>query len=77
MENFTANSVFQGKVKKISIQYIQPVNAVTLKFLVWENTTRKKLHPLELTSKITTVFVDKGTFRVLYSIKKVIAELKL
>jgi len=48
VENFTANSVFQGKVKKISIQYIQPVNAITLKFLVWENTTRKKLYPLEL-----------------------------
>jgi len=32
-ENFMANSVFQGKVKKFS------------KFLVMENTTRKELHP--------------------------------
>jgi len=46
VENFTANSVFQGKVKKISIQYIQPAKAITVKFLIWENTARKKLHPL-------------------------------
>jgi len=76
VESFTANSVFQDKVKKISIQYIQPVKAVTVKFLVWENTTRKKLHPLELTCKVTTEFADNGTSRVLYSIKNVIAELK-
>jgi len=42
-----------------------------------ENTTRKKLHPLELTSKVTTEFADDGTSRLLYSIKNVIAELKL
>ena len=75
VENFTANSVFQGKVKKISIQRIQPVNAITLRFLLWENTTRKKLHPLELTSKITTEFVHNGTSRVLCSIKNFIAVL--
>ena len=63
MENFTANSVFQCKVKKISIQYIQPVKAFTVNFLVWENTTRKKLHLLELTSKATTEFADNGTSR--------------
>ena len=51
MDNFTANS-FPGKAKKISIQYIHPVKVITVKFLVWENTTRKKLHPLELTSKV-------------------------
>ena len=30
------------------------VKAITVKFLVWENTTRKELQPLELTSKVTT-----------------------
>ena len=75
MENFTANSVFQSKVKKISIQYIQPVKAITV--LVLENTTRNKLHPLELTSKVTTEFVSNGTSRVLLSIKNVTDELKL
>jgi len=77
VENVTANSVFQGKVKKISIQCIQPIKAITVKFLVWENRTRKKLHPLELTCKVTTEFADNRTSRVLYSIKNVIAELKL
>jgi len=75
VENFTANSVFQSKVKKISIQYIQPVKAITV--LVLENTTRNKLHPLELTSKVTTEFVSNGTSRVLLSIKNVTDELKL
>jgi len=37
---------FPGPGEKISIQYIQPVKAITVKFLVWENTTRKKVHPL-------------------------------
>jgi len=32
VENFTTNSVFQGKVKKFSIQYIQPVKVITVKF---------------------------------------------
>jgi len=75
MENFTAKSVFQGKVKKFSIRYIQPVKAITIKFLVWENTTRKELHPLGLTSKITTEFAYNDTSRD--CIKNVIAELKL
>ena len=77
VENFTANSLFQVKEKKNSIQYVQPVKAITVKFLVWENITRKKLHPLELTRKVTTEVADNGTSRVLYSIKNVIAELKL
>jgi len=64
-------------VKKISIQYIQPVNTITLKFLDWEDTTRKKLHPLEQRSKVTTEFVDNGASRLWYNIKNVIAELKL
>jgi len=41
---FRANSVFQGKVKNISIRYMQPVKAIIVKFLVRENTTRKELH---------------------------------
>jgi len=53
MEIFTASSVFQDKVKIFLIQYIQPVKAITLMFLVRENTTRKELHRLELTSKVT------------------------
>ena len=31
-----------------------------VKFLVWENTTRKELQPLELTSKVTTEFAYNG-----------------
>jgi len=30
--------------------------AIAVKFLVWENTTCKELHSLELTSKVTTEF---------------------
>ena len=54
VEIFTANSVFQGKVKIFLIQYMQSVKAITLMFLVRENTTRKELHRLQLTSKVTT-----------------------
>jgi len=57
VENFTASSVFQEKVKKFSIQYIQPVKAITVKFLVRDNTTRKELHPL---SKVITEFANNG-----------------
>jgi len=32
-----------------------------VKLLVWENTTRKELQPLELTSKLTTEFAYNGT----------------
>jgi len=63
VKDFTANSVFQGKVKKFSIRYIEPVKAITAKLLVRENTTRKELHPLELTSKITTEFAYNGISR--------------
>ena len=61
VENFTANSVFQDNVIKILIQYIQPAKAITVKFLVRENTPRKELHRLELTSKVTTGFAYDGT----------------
>jgi len=64
--NSTANSDFQGKVKKISIRYSQPAKAITVKFFVWENTTRKELHPLELTSKPSTEFAYNGTSRGVY-----------
>ena len=80
VENFTANSVFQGKVKKFSIRYIQPVQAITAKFLVRENTTRKELHPLELTSKVTTEFAYNGHCRRLHQERycriEVMSELK-
>jgi len=36
---------------------------ITSKFLVWENTTREELQPLELTSKVTTEFAYNGTSR--------------
>ena len=49
-----------------SIQYIQVVKAITVKFHVRENTTRKELHPLELTSKVTTEFAYNGTSKGLY-----------
>jgi len=32
------------------------VGDLAAKFLVWENTIRKELQPLELTSKLTTEF---------------------
>jgi len=53
VEMFTANSVFQGKVKIFLIHYIQPVKAISPMFFFRENTTRKELHRLELTSKVT------------------------
>jgi len=37
-----------------------------VKFLFWENTTRKELQPLELTSKLTAEFAYNGTTRVLH-----------
>jgi len=42
------------------------VKAIAVKFLVWENTTWKELHPLELTSKVTTEFAYNGTSRGLH-----------
>jgi len=37
-----------------------------LESLVLENTTRKELQPLELTSKVTTEFAHNGTSRGLH-----------
>jgi len=54
------------------------VKAITVKFL--ENTTRKELQPLELTSKVTTEFAYNGTSRRLHKERycriDIISELK-
>jgi len=42
------------------------VKAITLKFLVWENTTRKELQSLELTSKVATEFAYNVIYRGLH-----------
>jgi len=48
----------------IEVAYIfASVKAITIKFLVWENTARKELQLLELTSKVTTEFAYNGTSR--------------
>ena len=45
----------------IEVAYIfASVKAITAKFIVWKNTTRKELHPFELTSKVTTEFACTG-----------------
>jgi len=82
VEIFTANSVFQGKVKIFLIQYMQSVKAITLMFLVRENTTRKELRRLELTSKVTTGDNKQGNYLPITAllgdyIRNVIAELNL
>ena len=51
----------------IEVAYIfASVNSITVKFIVWKNTTRKELHPFELTSKITTAFAYNDTSRGLH-----------
>jgi len=82
VEIFTENSVFQGKVKIFLIQYIQPLKAITLMFLFRENTTRKELHRLMLTSKVTTGGNKQGNYLPITAllgdyIGNIIAELKL
>jgi len=60
----------------IDVAYIfASVKAITVKFPVWENTICKELHPLELTSKVTTEFAFNSTSRELH--KNVIAEMTL
>jgi len=60
----------------IKVAYIfASVKAITGKYLVWENTTRKELQPLELTSKVATEFAYNGTSRG--CMKNVITELTL
>jgi len=63
------------------VEYIfASVKATTVKFLVWEKTTSKELHPLELTSKANTEFAYNGTSKELqyerYCRIDVISELK-
>jgi len=65
----------------IEVTYIfASVKAITAKFLVWENTTRKGLQLLELTSKVTTEFAYNGISRGLHKKRHcridVITELK-
>jgi len=51
----------------IEVTYIfASVKAIPVKCLVWENTARKELEPLELTSKVTTEFVYNGTSKGLH-----------
>ena len=61
-----ATLFFRERCKIFSMQYIQAVKAITVKFLVRENATRKERHPLELTSKVTTECAYNGTSRGLY-----------
>jgi len=65
----------------IEFAYIfSSVKAIRVTFLVWENTTRKELRPLELTSKVTAEFAYNSTsgelHKELYSRIDVISELK-
>ena len=57
---------FRVRWKNFQYYILQLVKAITAKFLVWENTTRKELHPLVLTSKVTTEFVYDSTSRRLH-----------
>ena len=61
------NSRFQLLRCANEVAYIfASVKAITVTFLVWENTTCKELHPLELTSKVTTEFAYNGSSRGLH-----------
>jgi len=53
--------------------------SITIKFLVWENTTRKELHPLDLTSKVGLLQLQNLpiTAPLGNCMKNVIAELTL
>ena len=51
----------------VEVAYIfASMKAISVKFIVWENTTLKELQPLELTSKIATEFAYNGTSRGLH-----------
>jgi len=62
--------IFQGQAQSrcaIEVTYIfVSVNAIIVKFLFWEDTTRKELNPLVLTRKVTTEFAFDGTSRGLH-----------
>jgi len=51
-----ANVIFRTGPRATYMVLAGDVGDLAAKFLVWENTTRKKLQPLELTSKLTTEF---------------------
>jgi len=58
----SGTAIFKTLRCVIEVAYIfASVKATTVKFLVWEKTTSKKLHPLELASKVTTEFAYNGT----------------
>jgi len=64
----------------IEVAYIfASVKAITVKFLVWKNTTRMELQPLELTSKVTTEFaynvISRGLHKERYCRIDIISKL--
>jgi len=65
----------------IEVAYIfASVKAITVKFLVWQNTTGKELQLLEFTSKVTTEFafnvISRGLHKEHYCRIDTISELK-
>jgi len=57
--------VLAGDLVPASTTLVTPA----VKFLVWENTTRKGLQPLELTSKLTTEFAYNGTSKGMHKVR--------
>jgi len=65
----------------IDVAYIfASVKGITVKFLVWENTTCKEHHPLELTSNVTIEFayisISRGLHKKRYCRNDAISDLK-
>jgi len=59
--------IFSCKQKAIGLNIFKLArNQWHLKYLFWENTKRKELHPIGLTSKVTTEFAYNGTSRGLH-----------
>jgi len=52
------------------------VKPTAIKFLVWENTTRKEFHPLELTSKVTALSKTAPLGDCIKNVIDVVSELK-
>ena len=71
---------FNFHVAPLKSRIFASVKAITVKFLVWENTTCKELRPLQLTSKVTPEFAYNGTSKGLHKERycriDVISELK-
>jgi len=66
-ESYPSICRFQPLRCAIEVAYIiASVKAITVRFLVWENTTRKEPHPLELKSEVTTEFACNGISRRLH-----------